>query len=235
MGVSASRLGTGHFSHGLLGEHMNIEEFTEDRMKLLSFLHVRSAYASHEWAMFDAAETRFYFLSPQIPIHFNEKCVIMCGEDFGRLVDPDIGLVHYGAVLGYPRACATLHAQLFIAGGLRNIVDAIVAGAPPSGDHKWAELVSSGLHSSAIGARWSAYETRLFAPPLKFEPNVLLEMARDQLNRVVDEFELLQTPQYLRDYALNIKAHISWDTSVSSASKWGYVAGVVHELWIQRM
>jgi hypothetical protein len=225
----------GKFSGNTFGAYIDITEFTEDRMKLLSFLHVRSAYAPGDWAMFDAVETKRYFHGPRQPLYFNDKCVTMSGEGFGRLVDFDVGLIHSGAALGFPRACTTLLVQGIIADGLRCVVDEIVAGAAPSGDLKWTKLVSDGLHSSATGARWSAYENQLFAPPMRFDPKFLLEMARDQLNRVVDEFELLQTPQYMRDYALELKAQISWDASVSSTAKWGYIAASIVAPWIKRL
>jgi hypothetical protein len=172
----------GGFSGNVFGAYKDITEFTEDRMNLLSFLHVRSTYAPGEWAMFDAVETKRAFVASQEPIYFNDKCVRMSGGEFERLINFDVELIHSGAALGFPRACTTLLVQGVIADGLRCVVDEIVAGAAPGGDLKWTKLVSDGLHSSATGARWSAYENQLFAPPMKFDPHALLKMARDHVS-----------------------------------------------------
>ena len=61
-------------------------------------------------------------------------------------------------------------------------------------------------------------------------------MASDQLNRVVDELEILQCDlEHMREYALSMKANISWDESVSQSTKWDYVAGTISALWSKRL
>lgn len=160
----------------------------------------------------------------------------MVGEEYGRLVELDIDAIHSGTALGFPRAWATLCVQCYMARELRNIVHMIVAGAQPTGDLKWTKMVSDGLHSSAGGARWGVYDNQAFAPPSKFDPEVLLEMARDQLNRIADEVELLQSdPGYMREYVLNMKANISWDSGISSSPKWSYIASNIITLWTHKL
>jgi hypothetical protein len=221
---------------GFCGAWVNIEDFATDRMKLLSFLQVRSTYAPSEWALFDASETGLYFRSPISPIPFNANCINMCGENYGQMVETDVELMHRGVVLGFPRAIATVHVQLVILCGLRMVVDEIVAGALPSGDLKWSKLVSGSLQSSINGTEWGVYDSQGFAPPAQFDPFVLSEMALEQLYRHVDEVELLQVdPEYMRSYALNMKANISWDTSVSPSSKWSYIAGTIAMLMTHRL
>jgi hypothetical protein len=221
---------------GLGGAWINIEEFAEDRMKLLSLLHHRTTYQPCEWAAFDAREMTRYFNNPAIPLRFNASCILISETAYGRLVPFDVDLIHSGAALGFPRACAIAHVQLFIADGLHRIVKELIAGAEPSGNTKWVELVSGGLHSTAHVARWGAYDNQAFSPPSKFDPDVLLDMATDQLNRVVDAVELLQGDQdYFRKYAKEMKASISWDASVPASMKWSYVAGTIAALWSNRL
>lgn len=49
------------FGTGGGGASINIEEFAEDKIKLLSLLHVRSSHAPRDWAMFDSREMHRYF------------------------------------------------------------------------------------------------------------------------------------------------------------------------------
>jgi hypothetical protein len=80
------------------------------------------------------------------------------------------------------------------------------------------------------------YDNQGLVPPSRFDPEALLDMANDQLNRIVDEVELLQSdPDYLRDYALTMKANISWDVSVPPWLKWSYISGILVALWAHRL
>jgi hypothetical protein len=221
---------------GLLGSWINIDEFVEDKTKLLSLLHVRTAFPPGDWASFDSREMKRYFVAPLVPLMFSAKCVRISGEKYGSMVEFDVELIHSGEVVGYPRAMAVLCIQQRMATGLQKIVDKLVAGAPPSGNVKWTNLVSDGLRSQADGSRWGVYDNQGFAPPSKFDPEALLDMAQDQLNRIVDEMEILQSdPEYLRDYALTLKANISWDVNVPSSSKWSYTAETIATLWTHRL
>lgn len=205
-------------------------------MKLLSFLHVRSAYPPCDWAPFDAHEMKRYFQVPQVPLMFNNKCVKISSEDYGSMVEFDVSRIHSGETLGYPRAWATICVQQYMVADLRNVVDKIVDGAPPSGNVNWTNLVTGGLRNQADSPRWGVYDNQGFAPPSRFDPEALLDMANDQLNRVVDEVELLQSdPDYLRDYALTMKANISWDTDVQPWLKWSYVSGILVASWAHRL
>jgi hypothetical protein len=202
------------------GPSINIEEFAEDRMKLLSLLAVRISYASCDRAMFDSRGMLQYFWAPTEPLSFNSKCVKMLGKEYGRLTELDVEAIHTGTALGFPRAWATFCVQYHIAAGLRNLVNMVILGGTPSGNLKPTKLVSDGLHSSIGGARWGTYDNQAFAPPITLDPEALLEMSRDQLNHLADEAELLQNdPEYFRNYVLEMKANISWDEGVSSSLK----------------
>ena len=213
---------------GACGAWINIEEFAEDKTNLLKLLHVCSAYPPCDWATFDAHEMTHYFKTPISSLIFNEKCVKMSGKEYGNLVDLDVKLIHSGEALRFPRAWATVCIQTYLASALRNIVNELVAGAPPSGNLKWTKLVSEGFHSSATGTRCGMYDSRGLTSPSRFDPEMLLEIATGQLNRIVDEVELLQNdPEYMRDCALNMEADISWHAGVSSSLKWSYIASTI--------
>lgn len=212
-----------------------IEEFADDPMRLMALLHLRSEYTSRDWAGFDTRQT-FDILGQRplsfIPAIFNAKCVKMHGSDYGRLTDCDPSMIHTGAIFGFPRAHLTFRVQSTITGGLRKIVDAIVQGVEPSGDTKWSDLASQGFQNSVSGLRWGAYFNEAFVPPSNFDPMVLLGMAGTQLNYVKDRVEFLQTDQeHMREYALQMKAGIHWETNVSPSLKWTCVAGTIVRLW----
>jgi len=221
---------------GFCSTWINIEELAGDRMKLLAFLHVRCENPPCDWASFDAHGMKRYFLTPVNPLMFNAKCVEISGENYGHMVPFDVELIHSGKIVGFPRAWATAWVQQYMSSALREVVDKLVAGAPPSGDVKWSRLVSDGFRNHVGGPMFGVYDNQLFASPSRFDPETLLEMASDQLNRVVDEVELLQGDQeYLRDHASTMKANISWDASVSSSLKWSYISGTIAALWTDRL
>ncbi|GAB7328061.1 hypothetical protein MBLNU13_g00103t2 [Cladosporium sp. NU13] len=218
------------------GPSLNIEEFAEDRVKLFALLHVRSSHGPWEWAMFDSREMFQFFWTSGQPTTFNPKCVSMLPEDYGKLIDLDVKVLHSGTALGFPRPWATFNVQYHIAFGLCNILNMIVAEGSLSGDLKWNKMVSDGLCISTGEARWGIYDNQAFAPPSKFDTELLLEMARDQVNHAADEVELLQgDPESLRSYALNMKAKISWDASISPSTKWSYIASNIPLSWTQKL
>jgi hypothetical protein len=144
---------TSMLGSGLCSSWINMEEFAEDKMKLLSFLHVRSAYPPCDWASFDAHEMKRYFRTPLAPLMFNAKCVRISSEDYGSMVDFDVSQIHSGEAVGYPRAWATMCVQLHMVQDLRKVVDKLVDGAPPSGNVNWTNLVTSGLRNDADSSR----------------------------------------------------------------------------------
>ena len=236
-GISMPEWMSERFKHGCsrMTPWIYIQEFAENPMRLMSLLHCRSEYTSRDWAAFDTRETLDILGRPPLsfmaPI-FNAKCVKMYGDDYGRLVGLDPSLMHTGATFGFPRAHLTFRVQSTILSGLRKIVDAIAHGVDDCGDGEWSKLVSAGFQSSASELRWGVYFSQAYVPPSNFDPVVLLDMARTQLNNVKDRVEFLQTdPEYMCQYALKMVKDIYWEKSVSRSSKWAHVSGTIITIW----
>lgn len=67
---------------------MSIKPFAEDRMKLLSLMHVRAAYPPVAWALLDTRESFITCISDhQDELYFNEKCVKMYGDEYGTMTE----------------------------------------------------------------------------------------------------------------------------------------------------
>jgi len=97
------------------------------------------------------------FCAGYIPTLFNANSVKMYGPEYGSLTRGwDHCLSLHGAILGFSRAFATFKAQQQITSTLRELVDAIVDEANPSGNAKWTALVRSGFRGSGCEALWGS-------------------------------------------------------------------------------
>ena len=63
-----------------------METLKDDPQKLLSLLHFRTAYAPEAWVMFGVAQMRQGADKGNLGRTYNENCVIMYGEQYGKLV-----------------------------------------------------------------------------------------------------------------------------------------------------
>jgi len=102
----------------------------------------------------------------------------------------------------------TFQAQEALALALGAVIDILTTSAGSRGNSQWMALVSGGLRSADEEVLWSSYYHQKFATPAKFDPEVILEKARNQLNNAVDEIELLQTdPEQMRQHVSDTKEH----------------------------
>jgi hypothetical protein len=197
----------------------------EERMKLISLLHVRTTFSSEHWTAFDAIESGASFnKEKQQPSPFSSAYVLICGAYFGRVVGFELDAARNRTMLALPHALYIFKKQNELATALLAVVDAIVADASPSGNTKWLALVNTGL--SGVGGRLDSYQDSAFSPPVNgLDTNALLQAALDKRDQMADEVELLQTdPEYTRDHVLALKADIRWDANVSPDIKWEHVA-----------
>ncbi|KAM0717605.1 hypothetical protein Q7P37_007457 [Cladosporium fusiforme] len=207
---------------------IKLDAFSQDRMKLLSLLHVRTEYEPQLWAPFDTRSSYGYFSVLNGMLYFNEKSVIMHGKHYGNLVPFDVNSAYGWATMGFPRAILTFAAQLEISKLLKNMVDLLTVDANASGNTKWMSMVMEGLHSVNDEALWSTYHDQEFAPPARFDPDIFLEKARDHLSILVDEIELMQTdPEYMRQYILHTKATCYFESNKSPDEKWEVIARII--------
>jgi hypothetical protein len=205
---------------------LQIEDLIEDRMKLISLLHVRTTFSSEHWTTFDAVESEASFVGQEEGEGpFGSDYVQICGAHFGRVVGFELDAALNRTMLSFSRAHYIFTKQTELANALLTIVNAIVAGAAPSGNEKWLALVNTDVHG--VGVQLDSYEGAGFMPPVNgLDVDALLQTCLDKRNQMVDEVELLQTdPEYTRDHVLALKADIRWDAKVPSDLKWNHVAG----------
>jgi hypothetical protein len=186
---------------------LNTAEFSEDRMRLMSLLHVRSEYGPEQWAAFD---TRSAWLACQQTewqsCVYNANAVVMHGEYYGRLVPFAVNSAHSWKEVGYPRAQLTFWVQEGISAALSTVVDLIVDGEKPRGNAKWIVFLSKGLRGAYEDALWGSYYHQQFTPPSQFDPDVISEKVNNHLNMLVDEMELAQTdPKHMYQCTLELK------------------------------
>jgi hypothetical protein len=201
--------------------------FAEDRMKLISLLHLRTEYPSRTWAMFDTIESEYAFRAMgEAP--YSTCCVEMFGEHYGRLVEYDDSLLHTWAIMSFGRAFITMRAQNAISEILRSVVDVIVADASPSGNSKWTHLVSKSFDATSGSSKWSPYVHPALVQPWGFDSKALLEKARTKRNEIADDLELLQTdPEYVLSLALGLKATMRFADNVPVKVRWTMIANSV--------
>lgn len=95
-------------------------------------------------------------------------------------------------------------------------------------------MLAGGLHSSQEEGLWSTYHHQEFAPPSLFDIDAILRKARDHLNMLVDEIELLQTsPEHMRQYVLEEKANTGFNSNdnQTAAEKWEHIAQTLAAAW----
>jgi hypothetical protein len=217
------RDGIGHFDFSWLEP----DAFSEDRMKLMYLIHVRSEFDAARWAVFDTQSNwRAFSISPYV---YNPGAVVMHGEYYGELVEFKAEEAHSWLQVGFPRAALTFRIQRKLAGALRAIVEAIVGDAGPSGHEKWTTLMLRGPQGQ--GGHEEARYGQEFTPPAKIEPLGLLKKVHNQLDEHIDEIELMQTdPEYMRQCALEIKENTSFPNQRGKVEgdEWTKTAHAIH-------
>lgn len=218
---------------------LEVTSFSQDFMKLLSLLHVRTEYGPEQWATFNTRSSYYAFSedTAQAYLH-NAQAVVMHSDRYGILTKFDVNSAHGWETAGFPRAILTFQAQNDIAAMLSAAVNFIVGDAKPSGSLEWNTLVSSGLRSAYHDVLWSSYHHQELAPPSKFDPDVLLEKAQNHLNSLVDDMELMQTsPEQMRQYVLDVKAStwFYYEGSRSTEQEWTSIAQNMAAGWTNEL
>jgi hypothetical protein len=199
------------------------KDFAEDRMRLLTLLHLRTEHSLQSWVMHDTIESRAVF-NKGLYVPYNPSCVEMFGEEYGRLVPFDNMLIHTCAIMSFPRTLVTISAQYQLSLALRRVVDDIVACASPSGNLKWSEFVLNN-NKKGVETRWSFYEHPALVQPHGFDTKNLLDRAKGKFNELVDDMELLQTdPEYMLDFIFALKSSMRYEDYASTMTKWNLLA-----------
>ncbi|KAK5701128.1 hypothetical protein LTR17_022850 [Elasticomyces elasticus] len=222
---------------------LDIQLLAEDRMKLLSLLHLRTAYPASAWALTDTKESMPYFgrSGPDCDTFFNAQCVSMVGESYGEMVDWNDAMTHSWAYAGFPRAFMTIEIQLKIMNFLVEVTANIVADAVGTGWERWSRLVVDGFKASGSESLWSSYASPAFAPPAfcgGFDARTVLRKAQARLDVCLDDIWLMQTDPVFMLYTLqHMKATLEHDEAACAChcARWEHIAGyfmmdVIHRL-----
>lgn len=148
---------------------LDLRELAEDPMKLLSIFHVRTAYTASSWTMFDTSESINAWAKDYYGTWYNERCVTMCGKNYGTLCSFDAERAHKWAVVGFPRALTTVQAQHELLYTLQKIMKTIIGENSATGAAHFEVVVSSGLRTSGGDAAWSSYTHQAFTAPKAFD------------------------------------------------------------------
>lgn len=197
--VARQHVRYGHFRYG---EWPQIEDFAQDKSKLLTLLHLRTAYPPETWAVFDTEAASITWDLALSPVVFNSGCVQMTAEAYGTLTDFNDGAMHNLSVVGFPRAQLTFESQAALARGLRNLLDGIIDGAEPSGSAKWDIAITGRSLGGTPDVMWGAYKHQAFVPPTGFDMDAIVGRAMARYRSILDEIEVMQTePDYVRHVA----------------------------------
>ncbi|KAK3627149.1 hypothetical protein LTR56_019363 [Elasticomyces elasticus] len=212
---------------------MVLKPFAEDRMRLLSLLHLRTTYPPSAWGLVDTRESMASFGHPDPTVsqlYFNANCVKMFGEkEYGELVEWNDTMCHSWAYAGFPRAFFTITIQKDILAFLAEMAMQLVQDTAGTGDQKWAALVSNGFRASGGEALWGSYTTPAFAPPAfrGFDATAMLSKAQARLNVCLDDIWLMQTdPAFMLYIIRDRKASTihSTDDAASVSARWEQLA-----------
>lgn len=120
----------GTYQDTWLTPYLDQDTLSEDPLRLLSLLHVRSAFQPEEWVMFDKWHVTLAEYHIVLIPEFNENCVVMEGPDYGKLVPWEEEKAHSWQIVGYCKARQILTAQKRIMHFLRKMMDALVGDQP---------------------------------------------------------------------------------------------------------
>ncbi|KAI6798349.1 hypothetical protein KC363_g3383 [Hortaea werneckii] len=223
--------------NGALSPYLNLESLMDDRDRILSLLHYRSAYKLEDWVMFDSYQAKHAVEGGSLGREYNENCVIMFGERYGDLVKWHQAQCHRWNCIGYPRAVLVLKAQAKLLGFLRRLTDGIV---PPSstarmGNADWTLLASRGFKATSQTEYWSALTNQPFSAPPTLDSAEISKKILAQLQAAEDHLRFLQTdPAYFHRF---ITTHHKGEHLVHMSSEkiWADVAYVAVVLPIQHI
>ncbi|KAE9982495.1 hypothetical protein BLS_005926 [Venturia inaequalis] len=198
----------GTYQDTWLTPYLDQATLSEDPLRLLSLLHVRSAFQPEEWVMFDKWHVTLAEYHIVLIPEFNENCVVMQGPEYGKLVPWEEEKAHSWQIVGYCKARQILTAQKRIMHFLRKMVDALVGDQPfvdePAVQSKWLQLVQGNFFGFGISASISksSYLLQPFSSPPTFDPVRSLGIIRDRYRVALDELYQVQTdPRYVQHLA----------------------------------
>ncbi|KAG4442716.1 hypothetical protein IFR05_001823 [Cadophora sp. M221] len=184
---------------------LDVESLKKDPARLLGLLYNRARLSPEQWAPHENHNLHFGFHQGFLAIDFSGLCVVMHGEDYGKLVPWEKSAAHRLDIIGFPRGQLILEAQAILLDFLCGVVRQLVEGLTESN----AELVidvASHLQIPKVKFKqsghvemWSNYINHPFSEPPRFDVDALISAARAGQQEWGDHVWLMQTdPAYFR-------------------------------------
>ncbi|PVH76843.1 hypothetical protein DL98DRAFT_281495 [Cadophora sp. DSE1049] len=133
---------------------LDVESLQKEPARLLGLIYNRARFSAEEWAPHDNENLHFGFHQGFFVINFSELCVVMHGDDYGKMVPWENGAAHRLDIIGFPRGQLILEAQI------------------PKVEFKKSGHVEM----------WSSYINHPFSEPPRFDIDALVSAARARRN-----------------------------------------------------
>ncbi|TVY92897.1 hypothetical protein LAWI1_G005034 [Lachnellula willkommii] len=203
--------------------YINLEGLMDEPARFLSLLYNRTRYSPQDWAPHDNLPLGKQFELGALETFYNRSCIIMHGEEYGKLIEWHKEKAHGWNYIGFPRGILILQAQQRLLRFLRKVVDQVLVGTngnwAPGQINAIAKAFEHGFGkvnetSSAVEFA-SPYLNQPFSTPPVFDIQALLSIAQSRLNMHEDHLWLLQTdPAYTRRYISH-----SWESILEEVLK----------------
>ena len=173
--------------------YLSVENLLEDPRKLLALLHSRTTSPPEAWAMHDSEHLATAWNTFALRTQYHDKCVVMHGLDYGKLVPYDLVASHHWDAIGYPRARLILEAQSILYSFLRKFLEALLSGVGIEGSRTKWETLTAEITLAGRSARTSCYRLPVVTEPPVLAPEVLYSLADVRRAAAEDDLWLLQT------------------------------------------
>ncbi|KAK4553187.1 hypothetical protein LTR86_009717 [Recurvomyces mirabilis] len=183
---------------------LDLPGLSESPGRLLSLLHVRTAYHPAQWVPYDSEQLHVPFDESLALLAYNPHCVVMHDKagTFGALVPWEKGAAHRWDIIGLPRALLVLEAQKELSAFLRSTVDFLLQAPAVEGDSEWRSCAARGFMEGSYTVTGPWVDQFFIAPPCLDLTTVVAAM-RDRLQVAKDDLYLMQAdPIFVRDFVL---------------------------------
>lgn len=233
------------FRNACLLSYLNLEALSNDPAKFLNLLYNRSHYTPEQWASYDNYLLIKEWEIASINTVYNGNCIVMHGEDFGKLTPWNEQGAHDWTTIGFPRAILVLEAQAKLLSFLQAVVEKLVEGQErvemSSNCKNFEKALQLGLimsnETSRGGELASVYLNQASSSPPIFVTQDLLSIVKTRLNLHADHLWLLQTDtSYIRRYVTIISGSNFGETlnryfKTASAAIEMYQDAVIYWSW----
>jgi hypothetical protein len=182
--------------------YLNIEALQKDPARFLNLLYNRFHYPPQDWAAYDNHKLRLPWNTGAFEVMFNEKAVIMHGQQYGKLAGWNREQAHCLEIIGFPKAQLILEAQAHLLKVLRGVVERLTEGSlPETSLDDWTRIAERGFKQASACEFASSFVNQPFSPPPTFDVKNFLKIATTRRDVAGNHVELLQKdPSYLHHY-----------------------------------